>query len=57
MGNLRKGSLFIEGRLARFVYISLYRMHQIAIHGLIKTGLIMFAGKINRWLRPRLKLH
>jgi NADH dehydrogenase len=57
MGNLRKGSLFIEGRLARFVYISLYRMHQVAIHGLIKTGLIMFAGKINRWLRPRLKLH
>lgn len=57
MGNLSKGSLFIEGRLARLVYISLYRMHQIAIHGLIKTGLIMFAGRINRWLRPRLKLH
>lgn len=57
MGNLSKGSLFIEGRLARLVYISLYRMHQVAIHGLIKTGLIMFAGKINRWLRPRLKLH
>jgi NADH dehydrogenase len=57
MGNLSKGSLFIEGRLARLVYISLYRMHQVAIHGLIKTGLIMLAGKINRWLRPRLKLH
>lgn len=57
MGNLSKGSLFIEGRLARLVYISLYRMHQVAIHGLIKTGLIMFAGRINRWLRPRLKLH
>jgi len=57
MGNLSRGSLFIEGRLARLVYISLYRMHQIAIHGLIKTGLIMLAGKINRWLRPRLKLH
>lgn len=57
MGNLSKGSLFIEGRLARVVYISLYRMHQIAVHGLIKTGLIMFAGRINRWLRPRLKLH
>jgi NADH dehydrogenase len=57
MGNLNRGSLFIEGRLARVVYISLYRMHQIAIHGLFKTGLIMLAGKINRWLRPRLKLH
>jgi len=57
MGNLGKGSLFIEGKLARLVYISLYRMHQVAIYGLIKTGLVMLAGRINRWLRPRLKLH
>ena len=57
MGNLSKGSMFIEGRLARMVYISLYRMHQIAIHGLIRTGLIMLGGRLNRWLRPRLKLH
>ncbi|MDF3012441.1 MAG: NAD(P)/FAD-dependent oxidoreductase, partial [Cellvibrio sp.] len=51
------GSVFIEGRLARMVYISLYRMHQIAIHGLIKTGLVMLGGRLNKWLRPRLKLH
>ncbi len=57
MGNLTRGSLFIEGRMARLVYISLYRMHQVAVHGLMKTGLMMFAGRINRWLRPRLKLH
>lgn len=57
MGNLTRGSLFLEGRVARVVYISLYRMHQIAIHGLAKTGLLMLVGKINRWLRPRLKLH
>lgn len=57
MGNLSKGSMFIEGRLARMVYISLYRMHQIAIHGLVRTGLIMLGGRLNRWLRPRLKLH
>ena len=57
MGNLTGGSLFIEGRMARMVYISLYRMHQMAVHGLIKTGLLMLSGKINRWLRPRLKLH
>jgi NADH:ubiquinone reductase (H+-translocating) len=57
MGNLSKGSLFIEGRLARMVYISLYRMHQIAIHGFVKTGLIMLGGRLNRWLRPKLKLH
>lgn len=57
MGNLTRGSLFLEGRLARVVYISLYRMHQIAVHGLAKTGMLMLVGKINRWLRPRLKLH
>jgi NADH dehydrogenase len=57
MGNLGKGSVFIEGKLARLVYISLYRMHQVAIYGFVKTGLVMLAGRINRWLRPRLKLH
>jgi len=57
MGNLMRGSMMIEGRIARFVYISLYRMHQIALHGYIKTGLMMLVGQINRILRPRLKLH
>ncbi|AEX52788.1 NAD(P)/FAD-dependent oxidoreductase [Rahnella aquatilis] len=57
MGNLMRGSMMVEGRLARLVYISLYRMHQIALHGYIKTGLMMLVGGINRVIRPRLKLH
>ncbi|NIF20478.1 NAD(P)/FAD-dependent oxidoreductase [Candidatus Pantoea multigeneris] len=57
MGNLMKGSMMVEGRIARAVYISLYRMHQIALHGYFKTGLMMLVGSINRVLRPRLKLH
>ncbi len=57
MGNLTRGSMKVEGALARFVYISLYRMHQIALHGFIKTGLLMLVGRINRALRPTLKLH
>ncbi len=57
MGNLMRGSMMIEGRIARFVYISLYRMHQVALHGYIKTGLMMLVGGINRVIRPRLKLH
>lgn len=57
MGNLTKGSMMIEGRLARLAYISLYRMHQVALFGYIKTGLIMLVGSINRIIRPRLKLH
>lgn len=57
MGNLSKGSLFIEGRLARIVYISLYRMHQLVVYGKVKTVLFMLANRINRRLRPNLKLH
>ncbi len=57
MGNLMKGSMMIEGRIARLVYLSLYRMHQVALHGYIKTGLMMLSGRINRVIRPRLKMH
>lgn len=57
MGNLMKGSMKIEGRLARIVYISLYRMHQVALHGYFRTALITIVEGINRVLRPRLKLH
>ncbi len=57
MGNLVGGRMALEGRLARLVYISLYRMHLIAIHGWLK-GLAMIAmGHANRVIRPRLKLH
>lgn len=57
MGNLTKGSMFIEGRLARLIYISLYRMHQIVVFGKVKTLLFMLANRINNRLRPNLKLH
>ena len=57
MGNLMQGSMMIEGRIARIMYISLYRMHQIALHGYMKTGLMMLVGRINQVLRPKLKLH
>jgi len=57
MGNLTKGSMMVEGRIARMVYISLYRMHQVALHGYVKTGLMMLVGSLNRVLRPTLKLH
>ena len=57
MGNLAKGSLFIEGKIARIMYISLYRLHQLAIHGWIKTGLLLLAGRMHKWLKPKIKLH
>lgn len=52
-----RGSMMVEGRMARIVYISLYRMYQIALHGYLKTGLMMLAGSIHHVIRPRLKLH
>lgn len=45
MGNLTKGSMMVEGRIARVVYISLYRMHLMALHGVFKTGLMMLVGR------------
>jgi NADH dehydrogenase len=57
MGNLIGGSMAIEGRLARFIYTSLYRMHLIGIHGWMKATFLMLIGQVNRIVRPRLKLH
>ena len=36
IGNLVGGSLAVEGRMARLIYTSLYRLHLIGIHGWIK---------------------
>jgi len=57
MGNLIGGRMAIEGRLARLVYTSLYRMHLIAIHGWLKGTALLLVGRVNRIVRPRLKLH
>jgi len=57
MGKLVGKNLMVEGRIARMFYVSLYRMHQIALHGFFRTSLIWLNDKINRALQPRLKLH
>ncbi|RJS92851.1 NAD(P)/FAD-dependent oxidoreductase [Salinisphaera sp. Q1T1-3] len=61
VGNLMRGaagrSLLVEGKLAKLFYVSLYRMHQRAIHGAFKTALKAVVDGINNVLRPRLKLH
>jgi len=57
MGNLVGGRMAIEGRLARFVYTSLYRMHLIAIHGWLRGLTLIAIGRVNAIIRPRLKLH
>ena len=59
MGNLSKlsGSVMIEGIIARLVYISLYKMHQMALHGPIRMGLTTLANVFTRKAKPRMKLH
>lgn len=57
MGNLMRGSVFVEGWLARLFYLSLYRMHQNAVHGPISTLLIMLGDRIYKATRAELKLH
>ena len=57
MGNLIGGRMAIEGRLARFVYRSLYRMHLVAVHGWFRGLLLIAIGRVNQVVRPRLKLH
>lgn len=57
MGNLMRGSVFIEGWLARLFYLSLYRMHQVAVHGAGSTLLIMLGDRIYKATRAELKLH
>jgi NADH dehydrogenase len=57
MGNLIGGKMAIEGRLARFVYTSLYRMHLFAVHGWARAIVLIVIGQVNSVIRPRLKLH
>jgi NADH dehydrogenase len=57
MGGLIGGRLAIEGRLARLVYVSLYHMHLLAIHGWLGglAGVVM--AHVNHVTRPKLKIH
>lgn len=56
MGNLM-GSVKLEGWLARMFYVSLYRTHQMALYGVLRTALMMLGDRIGRSTEPRLKLH
>ncbi len=60
MGNLlgkKSGSVMIEGVLARFVYWSLYKMHQVVIQGVIRVTLTTIANFLTQRTKPRMKLH
>ena len=56
VGNLM-GGMKLEGHLARYFYMSLYQMHQVALYGGLKTGLSVVGGFLRRRIKPALKLH
>jgi NADH dehydrogenase len=49
--------VFLEGALAKLFYLSLYRMHQIALHGYMRTGFLVLAGRVQKVMRGMIKLH
>jgi NADH dehydrogenase len=57
MGKLVGSSFFVEGYFARFMYVSLYKMHEYALHGLIKVALDTLVRLITRRTEPQVKLH
>lgn len=57
MGNLSKGSLMIEGFMARMMYLSLYKMHQIALFGFFRVGMLSLSHLFRRSVHPKIKLH
>ena len=57
MGKLVGSSFFVEGYFARFMYVSLYKMHEYALHGFIKVALDTLVRLITRRTEPHVKLH
>jgi NADH dehydrogenase len=57
MGGIFRRTHRIEGRLARLAYVSLYRMHQMALHGVWRTAVLILTTRLQRVTQPTLKMH
>src|SRR6266496_5137883 len=57
MGRLIGGSLLIQGLIARWMYASLYKLHQVAILGYVGVALDNIGRFLSRRTAPRVKLH
>lgn len=57
MGGLIGGSLMVEGLFAKLMYVSLYKMHQLALHGWFKVFLDTLSRLIHRRTHSIVKLH
>ncbi len=57
MGFISGKSMIIEGLFAKIMYRSLYKMHEMALHGVFKVALDTLSRSITRRTEPRIKLH
>ncbi len=56
MGNLM-GTVSVGGLIARVVYLSLYKMHQVSVHGYYRTGMLTLSNLFRQSAYRRIKLH
>jgi NADH dehydrogenase len=57
MGKLIGGNMLIQGLIARWMYESLYKMHQVVLLGYYRVALETLARFLRGRVSPRVKLH
>jgi NADH dehydrogenase len=57
MGVLSGKSWFVEGTLARLMYMSLHLMHHLAVLGFTRTAALALGRLLIKRGAPRVKLH
>lgn len=57
MGFLQGKSLFVEGKIAKLMYLHLYQHHQIKINGFIPAFFLLIGKLIQKRFKPTVKLH
>jgi len=56
MGSLM-GTVSVGGFIAYLVYLSLYKMHQVAIHGYFRTAMLTLSNVFRRSTHAKIKMH
>ena len=56
MGSLM-GTVSVGGFIAYIVYLSLYKMHQVAIHGYFRTAMLTLSNLFRRSTHAKIKMH
>jgi NADH dehydrogenase len=57
LAGLPRRSVFVEGFIARLMYLSIRKMHQLALHGYLRVALDTLTGTLDERRAPRVKLH